>query len=193
MPQERLSMRKIRDVLRYRHSAGLSLEAIARALKISKGVVAKYLRLASAAGVTWPIPEALDDAGLEKLLYRQGAAREADLCRTRLCAGSSGTEEERRHPDAALGRVPASRRRARLPIHRLLHPLPRLGRQAQALDAPDPPGRRETVRRLCRPDRADCRCPHRRNPAGQHLRRRARRFELHLRLRDRRGRPRPTG
>ena len=70
-------MRKIRDVLRYRHSAGLSLEAIARALKISKGVVAKYLRLASAVGVTWPIPEALDDAGLEKLLYRQGAAREA--------------------------------------------------------------------------------------------------------------------
>jgi transcriptional regulator with XRE-family HTH domain len=40
-------MRKIRDVLRYRHSAGLSLEAIARALKISKGVVAKYLRLAT--------------------------------------------------------------------------------------------------------------------------------------------------
>ena len=29
-------MRKIRDVLRYRHSAGLSLDAIARALKISK-------------------------------------------------------------------------------------------------------------------------------------------------------------
>jgi transposase len=69
-------MRKIRDVLRYRHSAGLSLEAIARSLKISKGVVAKYLRLATAAGLTWPIPEALDDAGLEKLLYRQGAARE---------------------------------------------------------------------------------------------------------------------
>lgn len=64
-------MRKIRDVLRYRHSAGLSLEAIARALKISKGVVAKYLRLATAVGLTWPIPEDLDDAGLEKLLYQQ--------------------------------------------------------------------------------------------------------------------------
>lgn len=70
-------MRKIRDVLRYRHSAGLSLEAIARALKISKGVVAKYLRLAMAVGLSWPIPDALDDAALEKLLYRQGAAREA--------------------------------------------------------------------------------------------------------------------
>ena len=69
-------MRKIRDVLRYRHNAGLSLEAIARALKISKGVVAKYLRLASTAGLTWPIPETLDDSALEKLLYRQGNARE---------------------------------------------------------------------------------------------------------------------
>jgi len=69
-------MRKIREVLRYRHSAGLSLEAIARALKLSKGVVAKYLKLAGAAGLTWPLPEPLDDAGLEKLLYRQAVARE---------------------------------------------------------------------------------------------------------------------
>lgn len=76
MPQERLSMRKIRDVLRYRHSAGLSLDAIARALNLSKGVVAKYIRLASAAGLGWPLPDELDDSGLEKLLYRQGAARE---------------------------------------------------------------------------------------------------------------------
>ena len=69
-------MRKIRDVLRYRHSAGLSLEATARALNLSKGVVAKYLRLASAAGLSWPLPDDLDDSGLEKLLYRQSAARE---------------------------------------------------------------------------------------------------------------------
>jgi transposase len=69
-------MRKIRDVLRYRHSAGLSLEATARALNISKGVVAKYIRLASAAGLSWPLPDELDDGGLEKLLYRQVAARE---------------------------------------------------------------------------------------------------------------------
>ena len=69
-------MRKIRDVLRYRHSAGLSLDAIARSLNLSKGVVAKYVRLAHAAGLTWPLPDDLDDAGLEKLLYRQVAARE---------------------------------------------------------------------------------------------------------------------
>ena len=69
-------MRKIRDVLRYRHSTGLSLDAIARALNLSKGVVAKYLRLAAAACLSWPLPEDLDDCGLEKLLYRQAAARE---------------------------------------------------------------------------------------------------------------------
>lgn len=69
-------MRKIRDVLRYRHSTGLSLDAIARALNLSKGVVAKYLRLASACGLIWPLPEALDDSELEKRLYRQVIARE---------------------------------------------------------------------------------------------------------------------
>jgi transposase len=68
-------MRKIRDVLRYRHSTDLSLEAIARALNISKGVVAKYLRLAAEAGLEWPLPEELDDAGLEKRLYRQATAQ----------------------------------------------------------------------------------------------------------------------
>ena len=53
-------MRKIRDVLRYRHSTDLSLEAIARSLNISKGVVAKYLKLAADAGLDWPLPEDLD-------------------------------------------------------------------------------------------------------------------------------------
>ena len=68
-------MRKIRDVLRYRHSTGLSLESIARSLNISKGVVAKYLRLAADAGLDWPLPEGLDDGALEKRLYQQPAAR----------------------------------------------------------------------------------------------------------------------
>jgi hypothetical protein len=43
-------MRKIRDVLRYRHTTDLSLDAIAGALRLSKGVVAKYLKLATSAG-----------------------------------------------------------------------------------------------------------------------------------------------
>jgi transposase len=68
-------MRKIRDVLRYRHSTDLSLEAIARALSISKGVVAKYLKLAADAGLGWPLPDDLDDGVLERRLYSQPSAR----------------------------------------------------------------------------------------------------------------------
>ncbi len=75
MPQERLSMRKIRETLQYRHTTELSLEAIARALNISKGVVAKYLKLAEAAGLTWPLPPEMDDTALERQLYRQPASR----------------------------------------------------------------------------------------------------------------------
>ena len=75
MPQNRLFMRKIRDVLRYRHSTDLSLEAIARALGISKGVVAKYLKLATDAGLGWPLPDDLNDAALERRLYQQPTAR----------------------------------------------------------------------------------------------------------------------
>ena len=62
-------MRKIRDVLKLRHGASLSLEEIARALKLSKGVVAKYLRLAQESGLNWPLPPELDDADLERRLY----------------------------------------------------------------------------------------------------------------------------
>lgn len=39
MPQDRLSTRKMRDVLRYRHNTGLILESIARVLNISKDLV----------------------------------------------------------------------------------------------------------------------------------------------------------
>ena len=68
-------MRKIRDVLRFRHSTDLSLEAIARALNISKGVVVKYLKLAAEAGLGWPLPDDLDDGTLERRLYSQPSAR----------------------------------------------------------------------------------------------------------------------
>lgn len=69
-------MRKIRDVLRLRYSARLSQDAVARALKISKGVVAKYLRLADAHGLSWPLPEGLGDEALEQLFYPPSGRRE---------------------------------------------------------------------------------------------------------------------
>ena len=62
-------MRKIRDVLCLRYEAKLSHEKIHLALGISKGAVAKYLSLSKAQGLTWPLPEELDDAALELRLF----------------------------------------------------------------------------------------------------------------------------
>lgn len=44
MPQRALAMRQIRELLRLKYESGLSHEKIARALSISKGVIAKYVR-----------------------------------------------------------------------------------------------------------------------------------------------------
>ena len=43
-----MDIRMIKDILRLKYSGGLSHEAIARNLGLSKGVVAKYLSLARA-------------------------------------------------------------------------------------------------------------------------------------------------
>ena len=69
MPGERLSMRKIRDVLRLRFAQGLSQRAIAGGTGLSVGAVNSYLSRARLAGLNWPLPEDLGDAQLETLLY----------------------------------------------------------------------------------------------------------------------------
>ena len=69
MPTARLSMRKIRDVLHLRHAQGLTERVIARMVGISNGVVHGYLRRARLAGLSWPLPEGLDDEALEYLLF----------------------------------------------------------------------------------------------------------------------------
>ena len=61
-------MRKIRDVLRLKLEARLSHERTAAALQISKGVVTKYLGLATVAGLDWEQIQALDDTALHNRL-----------------------------------------------------------------------------------------------------------------------------
>ena len=69
MPTERLSMRRIRDLLRLRHENGLSTRLIATALGISKGAVGGYLQRALVAELGWPLPLDLTDTALERLLF----------------------------------------------------------------------------------------------------------------------------
>jgi hypothetical protein len=69
MPTGRLTMRRIRDVLRLRFAQGLSERAIATSLGLGKGSVGAYLRRAREAGLGWPLPDGLDDDSLELLLF----------------------------------------------------------------------------------------------------------------------------
>ena len=61
-------MRKIEDVLRL-HARGLSTRRIALATGVGKTSVIEYLRRAGMAGVSWPLPEGLDEAALERRLF----------------------------------------------------------------------------------------------------------------------------
>ena len=51
MPAERIAMHNIKELLRLKYDCALSHERIARALSISKGVVAKYVKGAEASSV----------------------------------------------------------------------------------------------------------------------------------------------
>ena len=64
----RITMRKIKEVLRLRYTCGLSLEQIARAQNLSKGVVAKYLKRAAAAGIDGTTAQTLAEADLVERL-----------------------------------------------------------------------------------------------------------------------------
>lgn len=69
MPAKRIPMRKIKEILRLKYEAQLSHEKIARACGLSKGVIGKYVRLAEALGLGWPLPPGVDDAELERRLF----------------------------------------------------------------------------------------------------------------------------
>lgn len=69
MAQPRLSVRKIRDVLRLKSEAQLSDRQIAAVLGSARSTVQECLRRARAAGVSWPLPEDVDDEALWARLY----------------------------------------------------------------------------------------------------------------------------
>src|SRR6202795_105768 len=69
MPAERLSMKKIRDVLRLTHAMGMSRRLVGEATGIGKTAVGEYVRRAAVAGLSWPIPDEIDDAELEQRLF----------------------------------------------------------------------------------------------------------------------------
>ena len=71
MSQERLSMRKIEEILRLKWEAKRSHREIAQSCAVSSSTVSDYLNRARVAGLSWPLPEGLTAAQLEHLLFAE--------------------------------------------------------------------------------------------------------------------------
>ena len=68
MARRRISVERIKDVIRYGVTTDLSERAIGRALKVSRTAVANYLEYFRASGLTWEQAQELPDSKLLSVL-----------------------------------------------------------------------------------------------------------------------------
>jgi transposase len=108
--QARLSVRKIREVLRLKAEARLSDRQIAEAIGSARSTVQECLRRAKAAGLSWPLPAECDDEALTARLYPKAAlapryptpdfaAVHAELARKGVTRMLLWQEYKARHPE----------------------------------------------------------------------------------------------
>ena len=64
-------MRKIRELMRLKYELGRSHREIAVSLGVANSTVSDYAGRARAAGLSWPLPEGMDDAALEAARFRR--------------------------------------------------------------------------------------------------------------------------
>ena len=69
MPTKRISMRQLRELLRLRLHADLSMRQIQGSLRISLGAVQKIINKAQTEGLDWAAVETLDDQQLARVFY----------------------------------------------------------------------------------------------------------------------------
>lgn len=75
MSAKRIAMRKLREVLRLRYSAELSIRQISASTKISVGSIQNILKQGEQHQLSWPLPDALDDQALALLFYPASDAK----------------------------------------------------------------------------------------------------------------------
>lgn len=78
MPTEKVSMRKIRKVLKLNHEH-VSNREIAKQLHISAGSVSNYLTRAKAAGLTWPLTDEWSEEKIYSVLFPSTRKNSAQL------------------------------------------------------------------------------------------------------------------
>lgn len=69
MPRERVSMRKLHEILRLHFELKLSQRQIARSSNVGQSTVNDYLARFTHSGLSWPLPSELSEADLESALF----------------------------------------------------------------------------------------------------------------------------
>ena len=80
MSREKLSMRKVSEVVRLRAS-GLSNRQIARSCNLARSTVAEYLERFECAGLIWPLPPEMSEEELDVRLFQRPETRGRDSAR----------------------------------------------------------------------------------------------------------------
>lgn len=75
MPNVRLTMRKISEILRLHFDCKRSNREIATSCLVSRSTVSDYVYRAKAAGLSWPLPGGCDETQLEILLFPSKSGR----------------------------------------------------------------------------------------------------------------------
>ena len=153
----------------------------AQSLRLSQAAVSDYLSRARRAGLTWPLPDELDDAQLEALLFPPPPDVPTEQ---RPVPDWAVVHRELRRPNVTLALLWEEYRggpapgRVRLLV--VLRSLSRMGWPAEADAAPGAHRGRAGVRRLRRSHHGGDRRGDRGDTPRRDLRRRARCLELHL-------------
>ena len=69
MPRPHIAMRKIRDVIRLTLGEGMSLRQVSASVGVPPTTLAEHVRRIRDAGLSWPLPDDLDDDALEAKLF----------------------------------------------------------------------------------------------------------------------------
>ncbi len=185
MPTERLSMRRIRQVLQLHFGARASARVIAGEVGVGRSTVQDYLARAAAAGIGWPLAAGADGrgAGTAPVPHARHQAGRPPPSRTRLGCAGARDEAAWGQPVDLVGGVRRGASRG-LRLQPVLRTVPGVRAPPVADDAPDPRRRAQGLRRLFRQAGRDRRSVHRRDPHGGDLRRRAWCLEPDLRRGD---------
>ena len=102
MPEERLGMKRLKEVLRLKLTANLSNRQIGKAVNISPGTVSYYTRAALASGLSWDEISALDDTALVARLETYCQQLKGSQCRQKIAPDYAGLYQELKHKGVTL-------------------------------------------------------------------------------------------